>query len=43
MKEQKKSPEKDLNEMEASNLPDIRVQKKRLSGCSRNLVRTTTA
>ena len=42
MKEQEKSQEKELNEMEASNLSDIEF-KVMVIRCSRNLVRNTTA
>ena len=38
MKEQNKTPEKELNNMEISNLSDAEFKT-----CSRNLVRTSTA
>ena len=41
MKEQIKTPEKELNNMKISNLSDAEV--KWLEGYSRNLVRTSTA
>ena len=41
MKEQDKSLEKELNEIEASNLPHTEF-KKQLYRCSRSLVKTST-
>ena len=42
MKEQVKTPEKEPNKMQISNLSDAE-SKHWLLGCSRNLVRTSTA
>ena len=42
MKEQIKTSEKELNEMEISNLSDTEF-KTLVKGCSRNLIRTSTA
>ena len=42
MKEQIKIPEKELNEMEVSNLSDAEF-KTLIIGCSRNLIRTSAA
>ena len=42
MKEQTKTPEKEINKMEISNLSDAE-SKLWLLGCSRNLIRTSTA
>ena len=41
MKEQEKSPEKELNEMEERSLSDTEF-KTLVIGCSRNFVRTST-
>ena len=42
LKEQNKTPEKELNKMEINNLSDAEF-KHWLQGCSRNLVRTSAA
>ena len=42
MKEQIKTPEKELNEMEISNLSDTEF-KTLVKGCSRNIVRASAA
>ena len=42
MKEENKTPEKELNEMEISNLSDTRF-KTLVSGCSRNSLGISTA
>ena len=43
MKEQNKTPEKELNEIEITNLPDAEFKTLVIKGCSKNLVRILIA